>query len=133
MKILYFHQLMCQVCPASFSRHFAALYSTILPPSGLPSHPDLKPHSKTIPRPAAIPPKTPTFAHHLPSTIRHIREVAQAGSAPGLGPGGRRFESCLPDHFLLDFMKPAPEAGFLWFEFDLNLFSNFGGPCQSRG
>src|SRR5690606_6084503 len=26
-----------------------------------------------------------------------IREVAQAGSAPGLGPGGRRFESCLPD------------------------------------
>ena len=26
-----------------------------------------------------------------------VREVAQAGSAPGLGPGGRRFESCLPD------------------------------------
>jgi hypothetical protein len=26
-----------------------------------------------------------------------FREVAQAGSAPGLGPGGRRFESCLPD------------------------------------
>ena len=26
------------------------------------------------------------------------REVAQLGSAPGLGPGGRRFESCLPDH-----------------------------------
>ena len=26
------------------------------------------------------------------------RGVAQAGSAPGLGPGGRRFESCLPDH-----------------------------------
>ena len=25
------------------------------------------------------------------------REVAQAGSAPGLGPGGRRYESCLPD------------------------------------
>ena len=25
------------------------------------------------------------------------RGVAQAGSAPGLGPGGRRFESCLPD------------------------------------
>ena len=30
---------------------------------------------------------------------RHLsREVAQLGSAPGLGPGGRRFESCLPDH-----------------------------------
>ena len=30
---------------------------------------------------------------------RHIkREVAQLGRAPGLGPGGRRFESCLPDN-----------------------------------
>ena len=27
----------------------------------------------------------------------HYREVAQFGRAPGLGPGGRRFESCLPD------------------------------------
>jgi hypothetical protein len=26
-----------------------------------------------------------------------FREVAQLGRAPGLGPGGRRFESCLPD------------------------------------
>ena len=26
------------------------------------------------------------------------REIAQLGSAPGLGPGGRRFESCFPDH-----------------------------------
>ena len=25
------------------------------------------------------------------------RGVAQSGSAPGLGPGGRRFESCRPD------------------------------------
>jgi hypothetical protein len=29
--------------------------------------------------------------------LNNNREVAQAGSAPGLGPGGRRFESCLPD------------------------------------
>ena len=29
-----------------------------------------------------------------------FREVAQLGSAPGLGPGGRRFESCLLDHFV---------------------------------
>ena len=29
--------------------------------------------------------------------ISAFREVAQLGSAPGLGPGGRRFESCLPD------------------------------------
>ena len=27
------------------------------------------------------------------------RGVAQSGSASGLGPEGRRFESCLPDHF----------------------------------
>ena len=27
------------------------------------------------------------------------RGVAQSGSAPGLGPGGRRFESCRPDLF----------------------------------
>lgn len=31
-----------------------------------------------------------------------IREVAQPGSAPVLGTGGRRFKSCLPDHFLAD-------------------------------
>ena len=29
-----------------------------------------------------------------------MREVAQLGRALGLGPRGRRFESCLPDHFL---------------------------------
>ena len=27
------------------------------------------------------------------------RDVAQFGSASGLGPEGRRFESCHPDHF----------------------------------
>ena len=30
--------------------------------------------------------------------IRFIRGVAQLGRALGLGPRGRRFESCLPDH-----------------------------------
>ena len=30
------------------------------------------------------------------------RGVAQPGSASGLGPEGRRFESCLPDHKLND-------------------------------
>src|SRR5690349_3613664 len=29
------------------------------------------------------------------------RGVAQSGSAPGWGPGGRRFKSCLPDHTTL--------------------------------
>ena len=35
----------------------------------------------------------------------HIRGVAQPGSASGLGPEGRRFKSCRPDH--LDIMKKA--------------------------
>ena len=39
-----------------------------------------------------------------------FREVAQLGRALGLGPRGRRFESCLPD-FFIDFL--------------LNLFYNF--------
>ena len=30
-------------------------------------------------------------------TLSHIREVAQLGSAPALGAGGRRFKSFLPD------------------------------------
>jgi hypothetical protein len=33
-------------------------------------------------------------------TIFFNREVAQLVSAPGLGPGGRRFESCFPYKFL---------------------------------
>ncbi len=36
------------------------------------------------------------------NTIRlFLRGVAQSGSAPGLGPGGRRFESFLPDHLFM--------------------------------
>ena len=34
----------------------------------------------------------------------HIRGVAQPGSASGLGPEGRRFKSCRPDHL---YMKKA--------------------------
>ena len=30
--------------------------------------------------------------------LNEQRGVAQSGSAPGLGPGGRRFESCHPDN-----------------------------------
>src|SRR3954447_17120752 len=32
-----------------------------------------------------------------PASGDDIRGVAQSGSAPGWGPGGRRFKSCLPD------------------------------------
>ena len=35
-------------------------------------------------------------------TVRpNFRGLAQSGSAPALGAGGRRFESYIPDHFLL--------------------------------
>ena len=30
-----------------------------------------------------------------------FRGVAQPGSAPGLGPGGRKFESCRPDQLTI--------------------------------
>ena len=39
----------------------------------------------------------------------NFRGVAQPGSAPGLGPGGRRFESSLPDHFVI---AALPGAAF---------------------
>ena len=35
---------------------------------------------------------------HLLKSCCGPRGVAQSGSAPRLGRGGRRFESCLPDH-----------------------------------
>ena len=61
-----------------------------------------------------------TFASAFPTSC--IRGVAQSGSAPGLGPGGRRFESCRPDKkrrmlirassFLYTFIKFQPMAPF---------------------
>jgi hypothetical protein len=43
------------------------------------------------------------------------REVAQLGRALGLGPRGRRFESCLPDHYIWGLSSagraPALHAG----------------------
>ena len=39
------------------------------------------------------------FDSCLARQLNYHREVAQLGSAPGLGPGGRRFKSCLPDHY----------------------------------
>jgi hypothetical protein len=37
-------------------------------------------------------------SRHQHSTQHSVRGVAQSGSAPGSGPGGRRFESSRPDH-----------------------------------
>ena len=41
----------------------------------------------------------------------YIREVAQLGRALGLGPRGRRFESCLPDYFLNSILWGLSSAG----------------------
>ena len=46
--------------------------------------------------------------------LKEIREVAQAGSAPGLGPGGRRFESCLPD----EQSRALASPGLFYFVFE---------------
>ena len=35
-----------------------------------------------------------------PKTNKNFRDVAQFGSAPALGAGGRRFKSCRPDFFI---------------------------------
>src|SRR5690606_40070502 len=34
-----------------------------------------------------------------------LRDVAQLGRAPGLGPGGRMFKSCHPDHIELSLIN----------------------------
>ena len=36
----------------------------------------------------------------IPGSPTKNRSIAQLGSAPGLGPGGRRFESYYSDHFV---------------------------------
>ena len=39
---------------------------------------------------------------------KHERELAQLGRALGLGPRGRRFESCIPDNRLSPILWPLP-------------------------
>ena len=41
----------------------------------------------------------------------HTRELAQLGRALGLGPRGRRFESCLPDHFKNYYLGALAQLG----------------------
>lgn len=47
------------------------------------------------------------------------RDVAQLGSASGLGPEGRRFESCHPDHLKI---KALNLGLFYVFKINLGLF-----------
>ncbi len=45
-------------------------------------------------------------------TLEVLRGVAQLGRAPGLGPGGRRFESYHPDFLCADVKFFKPELTF---------------------
>ena len=38
--------------------------------------------------------------HSITFATLLVREVVQPGRIPGLGPGGRRFESCPPDFYI---------------------------------
>jgi hypothetical protein len=49
----------------------------------------------------------------LESVEQLCRGVAQPGSAPALGAGGRRFKSYRPDQLLLSFQFTAPDADSL--------------------
>ena len=40
--------------------------------------------------------------HQFDSDILHFSGSGAGGSASGLGPEGRRFESCLPDYFFIN-------------------------------
>src|SRR6185312_9369308 len=53
-----------------------------------------------------------TSHRHL--TAVHIRGVAQSGSAPGSGPGGRRFESSRPDHSSNSALLKIRSKGYLY-------------------
>ncbi len=51
----------------------------------------------------------------LVATIQICRSVAQSGSASGLGPEGRRFESYRSDH---ESIENAPSQGLFYFWFN---------------
>ena len=59
------------------------------------------------------------------SLMNMQRGVAQLGSASGLGPGGRRFESCHPDFCLTLQRKRDVKCG--------NSSVGRARPCQGRG
>ena len=57
------------------------------------------------------------------------RGIAQPGRAPALGAGGRRFESCCPDHYLVAFSDSAGRGSFLTLVLVLFLFER---PSHAR-
>ena len=89
------------------------------------------------------------MAHHI-NLNNIVRGVAQFGSAPGLGPGGRGFESLHLDHYMVGIAQlvRAPDCGSGGREFDSHypphlrdplaqsvehLTFNQGVPRSSRG
>ena len=56
-----------------------------------------------------------------------IREVAQLGRALGLGPRGRRFESCLPDfeNYLKKIKKVVDNKITTWYDIKVVTATNF--------
>ena len=50
------------------------------------------------------------------------RDVAQLGSAPRLGRGGRRFESCHPDHYLKAFGYFTESLFLFYYSMNFNYF-----------
>ena len=71
----------------------------------------------------------PTLRSPTPYT-RAVRGVAQPGSAPALGAGGRGFESRLPDScdVARHPVQPNPQSGFGWFRFPGSVGSS--GPAD---
>ena len=36
-----------------------------------------------------------------PAILKEVSVISAVGSAPGLGPGGRKFEPCITDHLVV--------------------------------
>ncbi len=77
------------------------------------------------------------YTLHLQPCLKE-REVVQPGRIPGLGPGGRRFESCPPDlakmqkaHLLMSFLHFAILRLHLWILRDARKGFDLPEPKQS--
>lgn len=69
-----------------------------------------------------------TGGSNPPLSAARIRGVAQSGSAPGLGPGGPRFESWYPDNINLRLIqKPVNRQIYrLFYLYDSDYLSTCG-------
>ena len=72
----------------------------------------------------------PTHLHARASPRR--RSVAQPGSAPRSGRGGRRFKSCHSDHLHQGLLSPIPNKGDRYGDRDAALMGNSDIPRRRR-